>query len=108
LSNRWIATIGGMCYSIYLVHYPIFVLLGRHLPVEDLQPDLAFAVTCALLLPIGLLASAVFFVLVERPCMDPAWPEHARARVRRAIRARPATDAAVVVIPDLEDVGAAT
>jgi peptidoglycan/LPS O-acetylase OafA/YrhL len=105
LSNRWIATIGGMCYSIYLVHYPLFVLMGRHLPVAHLQPDLAFAVTCAVLLPIGLLVSAVFFVLVERPCMDPAWAERALARVRRAIAARPAGDAVVVVIPDLEDVG---
>jgi peptidoglycan/LPS O-acetylase OafA/YrhL len=87
------------------VHYPLFVLMGRHLPVAHLQPDLAFVVTCAVLLPIGLLASAVFFVLVERPCMDPAWPERARARVRHAIAARPPGDAVVVVIPDLEDVG---
>jgi peptidoglycan/LPS O-acetylase OafA/YrhL len=105
LSNRWVATIGGMCYSIYLVHYPIFVLLGRHLPGARLHPDLTFAVACALLLPIGLLASAVFFVLVERPCMDPAWPERARAWMRRALTALPFGDAPVVVLPDMEEVG---
>src|SRR6185503_17853096 len=29
LSNRWIATIGGMCYTIYLYHYFIISLAGR-------------------------------------------------------------------------------
>jgi peptidoglycan/LPS O-acetylase OafA/YrhL len=101
LSNRWLATIGGMCYSIYLVHYPIFILLGSHLrSIGRLQPDLAFAATCLILLPIGLVASAVFFVLVERPCMDPAWPDRLRDRLRRPA---PLVEE-IVVIPDLEEV----
>jgi peptidoglycan/LPS O-acetylase OafA/YrhL len=27
LRNRWITTLGGMCYSIYLLHYPMLILL---------------------------------------------------------------------------------
>jgi peptidoglycan/LPS O-acetylase OafA/YrhL len=99
LSNRWIATIGGMCYSIYLVHYPLFVLLGRHLPLADVQPDVACVIAAVVLVPAALFASAVFFVLVERPTMDPAWP----GRLRRAIASRPAADE-VVVIPEVDEV----
>jgi peptidoglycan/LPS O-acetylase OafA/YrhL len=29
LSNRWLTTIGGMCYTIYLLHYPLISALGR-------------------------------------------------------------------------------
>ena len=29
LSNRWLTTIGGMCYTIYLLHYPLVSALGR-------------------------------------------------------------------------------
>ena len=29
-SNRWITAIGGMCYSIYLLHYEVISAVGRH------------------------------------------------------------------------------
>jgi len=29
LTNRWITSIGGMCYSIYLIHYEVISLIGR-------------------------------------------------------------------------------
>jgi peptidoglycan/LPS O-acetylase OafA/YrhL len=104
LSNRWIATIGGMCYSIYLVHYPLFILLSRHLGwVAPLQPDIALALACAVVIPAGLVAGTIFFVLVERPCMDPAWPERARNRLHGTVRPVAQSDA-LVVIPDIEEV----
>ena len=104
LSSRWIATTGGMCYSIYLVHYPLFIVLSRYLgPLTHLQPDIALALTCAIVIPVGLVAGAAFFVLVERPCMDPAWPERARSRVRRILAGPAPRSEAIVVIPDLEE-----
>ncbi len=76
-ANIWIASIGGMCYSIYLWHFfviGVFFKLTRHVIVfKDFLMN--FSVQLVLLgLPIaavGLLA----FILIERPCMDPAWPQ---------------------------------
>jgi len=104
LSNRWIATIGGMCYSIYLIHYPVFILMSRYLgPLGGLPSLVALLVACAVLIPIGLVVGTVFFVLVERPFMDPMWPERVRERLRDAVptRSLPQTEA-VVVIPESE------
>jgi peptidoglycan/LPS O-acetylase OafA/YrhL len=75
-SNPWIAIIGGMCYSIYLWHFftiGVFFKLTRHLIVfQDLLLNFSVQVV-ALGIPIALV-SLVAYVLVERPCMDPAWP----------------------------------
>jgi peptidoglycan/LPS O-acetylase OafA/YrhL len=74
LTNRWLTTIGGMCYSIYLVHYVLLISL-RPL-IAGLRTGSAWldmAISSALLLPIVLVISTLFFVLIERPCMDPGW-----------------------------------
>ena len=46
LSIPWISVIGGMCYSIYLIHMPILELganltskVGAGLPYSDLSDD---------------------------------------------------------------------
>ena len=75
-SNFWIAIIGGMCYSIYLWHFftiGVFFKLTRHLMVfQDFLLDFIVQVI-ALGIPIAVV-SLLAYVLVERPCMDPAWP----------------------------------
>jgi peptidoglycan/LPS O-acetylase OafA/YrhL len=78
--------------------------LSRHLGwVAPLQPDIALALACAVVIPAGLVAGTIFFVLVERPCMDPAWPERARNRLHGTVRPVAQSDA-LVVIPDIEEV----
>ncbi|PIB34637.1 hypothetical protein BFP72_04035 [Reichenbachiella sp. 5M10] len=76
--NTWIATIGGMCYSIYLLH--LFILqLGVPLLFQlDILPkgfmfQLIFMST--VLIPVVLICSAIFYVLIEKPCMDHSWPK---------------------------------
>lgn len=75
-SNFWIAIIGGMCYSIYLWHFftiGVFFKLTRHLVVfHDFLLNF-FVQVVALGIPIAAV-SLLAYVLVERPCMDPAWP----------------------------------
>lgn len=84
-SRPGIYTIGGMCYSIYLVHLPVVRLAwgfsGALVPPGHFAMDIV--VQAMVLIPVVLVASAVFFVSVERPCMDPNWPTRLAARIGR-------------------------
>jgi peptidoglycan/LPS O-acetylase OafA/YrhL len=75
-SNPAITNIGGMCYSIYLFHF-IIIYGVKHLtaPLHIGQNFWAYyLLQCALIIPVVLLLCGAFFVLIERPCMDPTWP----------------------------------
>lgn len=74
--NRWLVTIGGMCYTIYLYHYLIVSAVGRvtvkfgvpqfpvlHMVLQFLILFLSVFVICS-----------VFFVLFEKPFMYKNWP----------------------------------
>jgi peptidoglycan/LPS O-acetylase OafA/YrhL len=76
LTVDWITIIGGMCYTIYLFHYQVIAaafFVTRRL-VPDTGPGGYLAVQLVLLLPCVLVASALWFVLIERPCMKRDWP----------------------------------
>lgn len=80
-----IATTGGMCYTIYLYHgrlitLPIVFVLSK-VPLSGHYPTDILILT-AILVPLTLLISAMLFVVLERPFMDPAWVEKARAGIR--------------------------
>jgi peptidoglycan/LPS O-acetylase OafA/YrhL len=86
-----LTTIGGMCYSIYLLHYSVEMALGtglRHLPSMGFLQRLL--VESVITLPVVLLVSVLFFVLLERPCMDPKWVSRLRDRFREPAAVRPA------------------
>ena len=96
LSNRafgtvWVASIGGMCYSIYLLHnYAIALLgfgterIGQTLPFEA-----RFAIQMLLMGPVILVVSICFFRLIEQPCMRPDWPARLLALVRTRLGLNP-------------------
>jgi len=76
LSNRVIADIGGMCYSLYLFHAMI-VYAVKHVTAPLHFGEnfwLYFILQSCLILPFVLLFCGAFFVLIERPCMDREWP----------------------------------
>jgi peptidoglycan/LPS O-acetylase OafA/YrhL len=85
LTIQWLAIIGGMCYSIYLWHFFVIALvfkLSRHILVtRDLLAN--FLIQSALILPCILAFSLLYFVFIERPCMDPAWPQKLRTTLYR-------------------------
>jgi peptidoglycan/LPS O-acetylase OafA/YrhL len=69
---EWITSIGGMCYSIYLLHYPILfsvMIVLTKLGVNGSNVLLIFAVAIL----ITLIISSVFYKLIEQPCMDKNW-----------------------------------
>jgi len=83
LTNKWlikafsfapIAIIGGMCYSIYLIHEQVMSGAGRLLNfIEIKSPVISFILSYLLLLLIVLIASAMYYKLVEQPCMKRNW-----------------------------------
>lgn len=76
LSLKWLSIIGGMCYSIYMLHQPLMaVFLNRLFGNEPVFSGIAvdFVVRLLIVLVLVLVASIIFFVLVERPCMQRQW-----------------------------------
>jgi peptidoglycan/LPS O-acetylase OafA/YrhL len=75
--SLWVASIGGMCYSIYLLHsYTISTLgflterLGSSLPYE-----VRLLTQVILMTPIVLAISTIFYLAIEQPCMRGDWPK---------------------------------
>ena len=75
-STGWLVTIGGMCYSIYLIHYGVISAVGRF--TGALASASSYEATLLLQLvvfvPAVLMVCGTLFVMVERPCMRPTWP----------------------------------
>jgi peptidoglycan/LPS O-acetylase OafA/YrhL len=68
--------IGGMCYSIYLIHYAFLhlsVKLTKLLWIEGNSYTCNLGIQVLVGVPLVLLVSAVFFRYFERPFMDKDW-----------------------------------
>jgi len=75
LSHKIITNIGGMCYSIYLLHYPIISLSGRVLLKYQFSKNgyMNISIYTIILLVIIMIISTLFFLFIERPCMKENW-----------------------------------
>ena len=103
LSNRWIATIGGMCYSIYLVHYALFLFVSRSLrPLDAIPTPVALVAACVVLIPLG--ARRERRVLRARGATV-LWILRGRERVRArfARMSRTSQPDQVIVLPEAVD-----
>jgi peptidoglycan/LPS O-acetylase OafA/YrhL len=76
-----------MCYSLYLLHYPLISFLGRLCSRFALGREFwsNYLLQSVLVLPALLAVCAAFFLLVEKPCMRPDWPGRLWARLRAAV-----------------------
>lgn len=75
MSNPWLTTVGGMCYTIYMYHWLLIAVLIRgtvHLQTGILWLDLL--VQFAVIAPMIFLICAVPFMFLERPFMRRDWP----------------------------------
>ncbi len=73
--NTIVTVIGGACYSIYLLHYPIISFIGNPIIALNFSQNMLvnqIIHLCILILPV-LLISLTFFLLIERPCMEKHW-----------------------------------
>lgn len=75
LSLGLVTNIGGMCYSIYLVHFPIISIVGERVLRHTFSRYSFLNVPVYALGMLGSVAlvSSAFFLLVERPCMEKGW-----------------------------------
>lgn len=92
LTTPLLVALGGMCYSVYLLHARVISiaidrLLGGSIHTGCYSVDMAGLLL--ILLPAVFLCSAVFFVFVERPCMRKDWPRRAWNSVSNVIYRRP-------------------
>ncbi|MDA9201826.1 acyltransferase [Flavobacteriaceae bacterium] len=67
-----ISTIGGMCYSIYLIHSPLTSYLKKvqyHF-ISFNSYEIDFIIGLLIILPIVIVSSSIFFILIEKPFMS--------------------------------------
>ncbi len=76
-TRSWVYIIGGMCYSIYLLHYAFFHLLVPYTSKFSLGMGytIDYGLQVLVAIPVMLMVSTIFYVLIERPCMDKDWPK---------------------------------
>jgi peptidoglycan/LPS O-acetylase OafA/YrhL len=76
--NPWITCTGGMCYSIYLTHLPVIsegAFVARNLVNVHWSLLTNYGVFLVLTGIPALLFALLFYLVVERPCMNPALAE---------------------------------
>jgi len=75
LSFKLITNIGGMCYTIYLLHYPIISMFGNPLLKHSFSnySFVNISIYSIFLLFAIMSISSIYFLLIERPCMDKDW-----------------------------------
>lgn len=81
-----IYTIGGMCYSIYLIHYAFLHLslkFTKYLFVDSWSYSQNLVVQVIVNIALVLLVSSVFYMLVEKPTMDKNWPKKLMNQFKR-------------------------
>jgi peptidoglycan/LPS O-acetylase OafA/YrhL len=80
---------GGMCYSVYLTHGTVLAAVGTA------WSKLSFGsvpLVAQQLLLIGVCAAAVYgvgalyYLAIDRPCMDPRWPGKLRSYLVRMVQ----------------------
>lgn len=83
-SVSFLATVGGMCYSIYLWHFALISAFGRYLVVYSVSPYymLNLTVFCIMVFIPVLLFSGLFFFYIEKPCMAKNWHRNLLAKIR--------------------------
>jgi peptidoglycan/LPS O-acetylase OafA/YrhL len=84
-TNPWITAIGGMCYTIYLIHLPFLevqIIFTKNFIVYN-SFWFNIIIQSLIALPLIFLISSAGFLLIEKPCMDSSWPKKLANKIRR-------------------------
>ena len=87
LCQRWVAIVGGMCYTIYLYHFFMISAIGRWTIKVPFGPAYWSNVLfqALVIVPPLLALSAVLFLACERPFMVRDWPARWRSALLAAV-----------------------
>lgn len=72
LSLKVLYVTGGMCYSIYLIHYPLLSSLSKFW--GGYASNASFWIFLPFAGVVVFFFSAGLYLLLEKPCMNPLWP----------------------------------
>jgi peptidoglycan/LPS O-acetylase OafA/YrhL len=74
-SIKLVTVLGGMCYTIYLLHYAAISLIGNKLVVFQFTNlyIVDWLIHASLITTILVMISVVYFYTIERPCMVKNW-----------------------------------
>ncbi|WP_026903388.1 acyltransferase family protein [Pedobacter glucosidilyticus] len=85
IKNRWVTAIGGMCYTIYLIHLPFaefLIIFTKHIAFTN-NFTINLLIQLAIFLPIILIISGICFLILEKPFMDKNWPEKFKLKFKK-------------------------
>jgi peptidoglycan/LPS O-acetylase OafA/YrhL len=85
-STPWIAVTGGMCYSFYLMHMLVISIAFRwskYLMVPNF--GLSYLIQTVVLGVCIYTFCTAYYVLIERPCMNPNWVGDLSMDIRRRL-----------------------
>jgi peptidoglycan/LPS O-acetylase OafA/YrhL len=91
-SSPCITVIGGMCYSIYLIHYEVISAVGRFTKgIAEGYPYWAYLLVQLAVIGISILfVCGFYFVLLEKPCMRRNWPRRVWSHLQGMVYPRKA------------------
>lgn len=97
-----ITVIGGMCYTIYLIHFQLISFAGRlFMPIKVSDHFfINYLLTLTVFLPFLIIASICYFFYVEKPCMQRDWPRRLRFKLRALFRNQNKLDKLIVPSSD--------
>lgn len=76
-TRRLIFSVGGMCYTIYLIHFGVLYFLAQKLSFYfvGMEYHTQFILFTLISLMILTVITVLFFIFIEKPCMDKDWPK---------------------------------
>jgi len=90
LSNRWVTTVGGMCYTVYMYHW--FMISGLVRVTERLRVHVFWAdllIQFTVMSVVIVFLCAILFVLFERPFMQRGWHLKVARKIARFGKSAP-------------------
>jgi peptidoglycan/LPS O-acetylase OafA/YrhL len=74
LRRPLISVLGGMCYSLYLLHNPLLSFVTAKIISNGMSLSQACLRMTVAGMPFVIAAGTAYYILIERPCMIPNWP----------------------------------
>jgi peptidoglycan/LPS O-acetylase OafA/YrhL len=72
INSNLVVIIGGMCYSLYLLHYPLYFLLSKlfseRFTVFEVY-ELDYLLQALIFIPLSIVLISIYYILVEKPFM---------------------------------------